>query len=71
MARAMPFICTIAIAHCSGAIKSAGRSASARHTDEVRKEVYAACTKACVDIGYKGAGTFEFSMKTGAFISSK
>ena len=32
MARAMPFICTIAIAHCSGAIKSAGRSASARHT---------------------------------------
>ena len=27
---------------------------------EVREEVYAACTKACIDIGYEGAGTFEF-----------
>ena len=35
--------------------------------DEVRKEVYAACTKACVDIGYKGAGTFEFLYEDGRF----
>ncbi|GAA5525795.1 biotin carboxylase [Microbulbifer aestuariivivens] len=28
--------------------------------DEVRQEVYDACVKACVDIGYRGAGTFEF-----------
>ena len=28
--------------------------------DEVRQEVYDACTKACNDIGYRGAGTFEF-----------
>ncbi|MDN3638360.1 acetyl-CoA carboxylase biotin carboxylase subunit [Simiduia curdlanivorans] len=26
----------------------------------VRDEVYASCVKACVDIGYRGAGTFEF-----------
>lgn len=35
--------------------------------DEVRKEVYAACVKACVDIGYKGAGTFEFLYEDGRF----
>lgn len=35
--------------------------------DDVRKEVYAACTKACVDIGYKGAGTFEFLYEDGRF----
>lgn len=28
--------------------------------DELRKEVGEACVKACVDIGYRGAGTFEF-----------
>ncbi len=28
--------------------------------DKLRQEVYAACVKACVDIGYRGAGTFEF-----------
>ncbi len=28
--------------------------------DEVRREVAEACTRACVDIGYQGAGTFEF-----------
>jgi acetyl-CoA carboxylase biotin carboxylase subunit len=27
---------------------------------KLREEVYAACVKACVDIGYRGAGTFEF-----------
>jgi len=26
----------------------------------LREEVYAACVKACIDIGYRGAGTFEF-----------
>ncbi len=28
--------------------------------DAVRQEVYESCTKACIDIGYEGAGTFEF-----------
>lgn len=26
----------------------------------VREEVYGACTRACIEIGYRGAGTFEF-----------
>jgi len=33
----------------------------------VREETYAACVKACVDIGYKGAGTFEFLYEDGRF----
>lgn len=28
--------------------------------DSLREEVFAACVKACLDIGYRGAGTFEF-----------
>lgn len=28
--------------------------------EEARQAVFKACTKACIDIGYKGAGTFEF-----------
>ncbi|WP_323845643.1 acetyl-CoA carboxylase biotin carboxylase subunit [Microbulbifer magnicolonia] len=28
--------------------------------DEVRQAVYQSCVQACVDIGYRGAGTFEF-----------
>ncbi|AFU99093.1 acetyl-CoA carboxylase biotin carboxylase subunit [Simiduia agarivorans] len=28
--------------------------------DAVREACYASCVKACIDIGYKGAGTFEF-----------
>lgn len=34
---------------------------------EVREETYAACVKACIDIGYKGAGTFEFLYEDGRF----
>lgn len=34
---------------------------------QAREEVYAACTKACVDIGYRGAGTFEFLYEDGRF----
>lgn len=34
---------------------------------DVREETYAACVKACVDIGYKGAGTFEFLYEDGRF----
>jgi acetyl-CoA carboxylase, biotin carboxylase subunit len=34
---------------------------------EVREATYAACVKACVDIGYKGAGTFEFLYEDGRF----
>lgn len=28
--------------------------------EDVREACYASCVKACIDIGYKGAGTFEF-----------
>ena len=32
-----------------------------------REEVYKACTQACIEIGYKGAGTFEFLYEDGRF----
>jgi len=32
-----------------------------------REGVFAACTRACVDIGYRGAGTFEFLYEDGRF----
>ena len=35
--------------------------------DDVREKTYAACVKACIDIGYKGAGTFEFLYEDGRF----
>lgn len=34
---------------------------------DVREATYAACVKACVDIKYKGAGTFEFLYEDGRF----
>jgi acetyl-CoA carboxylase biotin carboxylase subunit len=34
---------------------------------EAREEVYASCIKACNDIGYRGAGTFEFLYEDGCF----
>ncbi len=33
----------------------------------VREATYAACVKACVEMGYKGAGTFEFLYEDGRF----
>ncbi len=42
--------------------------APAPHIDEkARQEVFDACVRACVDIGYRGAGTFEFLYEDGAF----
>lgn len=35
--------------------------------DEIRQEVYKACTQACIDINYRGAGTFEFLYEDGHF----
>ena len=35
--------------------------------DDVREEVGAACVQACIDIGYTGAGTFEFLYEDGRF----
>ena len=34
---------------------------------EIREATYAACVKACIDIGYKGAGTFEFLYENNRF----
>jgi len=42
--------------------------APAPHIDpQAREEVFKACVKACVDIGYRGAGTFEFLYEDGRF----
>lgn len=35
--------------------------------DDVKNEVYKACTNACIEIGYRGAGTFEFLYEDGGF----
>lgn len=35
--------------------------------DDVREAVYASCVKACIDIGYRGAGTFEFLYENNSF----
>lgn len=34
---------------------------------DIRQGVYDACVKACIDIGYRGAGTFEFLYENGGF----
>ena len=36
-------------------------------TDAERKEIGERCAKACIDIGYRGAGTFEFLYENGRF----
>ncbi|MBD3669542.1 MAG: acetyl-CoA carboxylase biotin carboxylase subunit [Gammaproteobacteria bacterium] len=36
-------------------------------TDEQRKRIGERCAQACVDIGYRGAGTFEFLYENGEF----
>lgn len=36
-------------------------------TDEMRAKIGARCCQACVDIGYRGAGTFEFLFENGEF----
>ncbi|NND67250.1 MAG: acetyl-CoA carboxylase biotin carboxylase subunit [Halioglobus sp.] len=35
--------------------------------EEARREVADACVKACIEIGYRGAGTFEFLYEDGGF----
>jgi len=35
--------------------------------DEIRAEVATACVNACIEIGYRGAGTFEFLYEDGGF----
>lgn len=42
--------------------------APAPHIEQsAREKVYEACVKACIDIGYRGAGTFEFLYEDGNF----
>ena len=36
-------------------------------TAEVRKFIGERCTRACIEIGYRGAGTFEFLYENGEF----
>lgn len=35
--------------------------------DEIRQEVYTSCVNACIEIGYRGAGTFEFLYENNRF----
>jgi acetyl-CoA carboxylase biotin carboxylase subunit len=35
--------------------------------EQVRREVAESCVRACIDIGYRGAGTFEFLYENGRF----
>ena len=35
--------------------------------EEAREKVYQACVNACIEIGYRGAGTFEFLYEDGGF----
>jgi acetyl-CoA carboxylase biotin carboxylase subunit len=35
--------------------------------DKLRREIGDACVKACIDMGYRGAGTFEFLYEDGGF----
>jgi acetyl-CoA carboxylase biotin carboxylase subunit len=35
--------------------------------EDVRREVAESCVRACIDIGYRGAGTFEFLYENGRF----
>lgn len=35
--------------------------------EEARQAVFESCVKACIDIGYRGAGTFEFLYENGRF----
>jgi acetyl-CoA carboxylase biotin carboxylase subunit len=35
--------------------------------EEARRAIYKSCTQACVEIGYRGAGTFEFLYEDGHF----
>ena len=39
--------------------------------EKKRQEVATACTRACIELGYKGAGTFEFLYENGEFTSLK
>jgi acetyl-CoA carboxylase biotin carboxylase subunit len=36
-------------------------------TAEIRQAIGERCAKACLDIGYRGAGTFEFLYQQGEF----
>tara|TARA_R110002110_G_C13470397_1_gene720549 strand:+ start:30915 stop:32261 length:1347 start_codon:yes stop_codon:yes gene_type:complete len=35
--------------------------------DDIRNQVFEACVNACIEIGYRGAGTFEFLYEDGGF----
>ena len=53
---------------CSAVTKKVVEEAPAPGiTEEVRRDIGSRCAKACVEIGYRGAGTFEFLYENGEF----
>lgn len=54
-------------APCSAATRKWSKKHRPGITPELRRYIGERCAKACVDIGYRGAGTFEFLFENGEF----
>ena len=68
MPMAMPYIWVSAIVPCSGGTRRLWEEAPAPGVTEVQRKIMGErCAKACIEIGYLGAGTFEFLYEKGEF----
>ncbi len=53
--------------HATPSSKSIRRSACPRYYAEQRQQIGELCVQACLTLGYRGAGTFEFLYEDGQF----